>query len=174
VKPEPRTAQRRYLVVAVTLIGGSVAGVLIQLLSNVIATVGPSGDGWSFRGNGALIIPFGVGPAVLAAGWTMLILQGRSNPRWVLLGVAAGLLELAILAVGVVALVVGGSEVGASASAIAQPLQLLVMVGAPVVVALLPRPVSLRRRMTLWHFFAAAILPLAVVAGLVIGGFFAT
>ena len=169
---EPQRAQRGYLIVAATLLAGTIAGVLIMLLASLVSTAGPSGDGWSFRGNGALIVPFGIAPAVLASGWTMLILHRRSHSRWILLGIVAGLLELAILAVSVVALVAGGSQTGASVSLFAQPLQLVIMVGSPVLAIVLPAPTHRRIRPSWWHLLAGVMLPLALIIGLVIGGFF--
>jgi hypothetical protein len=38
--------------VGAAALGGIVAGVVIVLLTNLLSAMGPSGDGWSFRGNG--------------------------------------------------------------------------------------------------------------------------
>lgn len=167
-----RRVKRGYLLVAATLFAGAIAGVLITILTNFVSTSGPSADGWSFRGNGALVVPFGLGPVVLAAGWTMLVLHGRSHPRWIFLGTLVGLLELAILAVGIVALVVGGSAVGGAVSAFAQPLQVLVMVGSPAAAAFLRITSDVRTRPAWSHFLGALTLPVGLIVGLVIGGFF--
>jgi hypothetical protein len=64
---------------------GLVAGVVLEVITFLVARYGPSGGGgdgpaWSLRGNGALIIPFGLGPAVIAGGWTSLVLHYRSRP----------------------------------------------------------------------------------------------
>ena len=73
---------------------GLLAGVVLDVLTFLVARYGPSGsDGiaWSFRGNGALIVPFGLGPAMLAGGWTALVLHDRPGVGWLRWGTAAGL-----------------------------------------------------------------------------------
>ena len=71
--------------VRVALIGlGS--GVALWLLTTLLSRSTISGNGWSLAGNGALIIPFGLGPAVVAGGWTAIILRMRGHPRWLQLG----------------------------------------------------------------------------------------
>jgi len=62
---------------------------------------------WSFRGNGALVVPFGVGPAVLAGGWTALVLHGRTGVRWLWWSVAAVLIGVAVVLASVAATVLG-------------------------------------------------------------------
>jgi hypothetical protein len=158
--------------VAAATLAGAIAGFLIMSLANVLSTSGPAGDGWSFRGNGALIVPFGLGPVVLAAGWTMFVLHGRSHPRWIFLGTLAGLLELAILAIGIAALVVGGSAVGTAVSAFAQPIQVLVMVAIPVVAAVIQTSASVHTRPSWSHYLSALALPIGLLVGFVVGGFF--
>src|SRR5207247_9313968 len=73
---------------------------LLDVLTFVLARYGPSGGvamPWSFRGNGALIVPFGVGPAFLAGGWTALALHGRSGVRSLAWSVTAGLIGVAVV-----------------------------------------------------------------------------
>jgi hypothetical protein len=81
---------------AVGLIGsavvvGIIAGVFLDVAAFLVARYGPQADGWSFRGNGALAIPFGLGPALLAGFWAGLVFAiaglraGRcsvSPPHW--------------------------------------------------------------------------------------------
>ncbi len=45
---------------------GLLAGIALDLVTYLVARYGPQGDSWSFRGNRALIVPVGLGPAVLA------------------------------------------------------------------------------------------------------------
>jgi hypothetical protein len=66
---------------------------------------------WSFRGNGALVVPFGVGPAVLAGGWTALVLHGRTGVRWLWWSVATGLVGVAVVLASVAATVLGRLDV---------------------------------------------------------------
>jgi hypothetical protein len=60
------------------------------------------GANWSLRGNGALVVPFAGGPALLAGGWTALGLWRLRAPGWARLGLVAGVGAL-VLALGVVA-----------------------------------------------------------------------
>jgi hypothetical protein len=73
-------------------LGGLIAGVALDVLTYWVARAGPVGEGWSFRGNGALVVPLGLGPAVLAGGWTALVLYARGVAGWRRLGIAALLL----------------------------------------------------------------------------------
>jgi hypothetical protein len=84
-----REESRGYLLVAATAIGGLIAGAGIMLIANQLSAVGPLGDGWSFRGDGSLVIPFGLRPVVIATGWTLLVLHDRSHPRWVVFAIVA-------------------------------------------------------------------------------------
>ena len=71
--------------VVIAIAVGLALGISLDALTFLVARYGPSGgDGapWSFRGNGALIVPFGLGPAVLAGCWTAVLLHGREGVRW--------------------------------------------------------------------------------------------
>jgi len=70
-----------------------VAGALISVLAFVVARYGPAGDGWSFRGNGALAV-YTLVPVLLTAGWTALVLRARSVGSWLTLGLGAGFVAL--------------------------------------------------------------------------------
>src|SRR5207247_3930389 len=67
-----------------------------------------AGDGWALAGNAALIIPFGLGPAVVAGGWTAVILRMRRHPRWLQLGFASGLIALVLVLGSVISLIAFG------------------------------------------------------------------
>src|SRR5437016_14167045 len=89
------------------------------LLAITLSHTHLSGSGWSLSGNGALIIPFGLGPAIVAGGWAAIILRMRGHPRWLQLGVGSGLIGLALVAGSLLSLVVlgpGGRDAGATAS----------------------------------------------------------
>jgi len=91
-------ASARLLLVA--LGWGFLSGCVLDVLTFLLARYGPSaGDAaaWSFRGNGALLVPFGLGPAVLAAGWTALVSHGRLGVRWLRWSVAVGVVGAAAL-----------------------------------------------------------------------------
>ena len=85
------------------------AGVALDILAWWVARYGPSGNSWSFRGNGALIVPIGLGAAVLAGSWTALVLHSRSVSRWRTLGIVAGAVGALLVAVSAAALIVFGS-----------------------------------------------------------------
>jgi hypothetical protein len=85
---------------------GLALGIALDVLTFIVARYGPSGvaDGaaWSFRGNGALIVPFGLGPAILVGGWTAVVLHGRTGVAWlkwgvIAFGIGAGLVLLSAL-----------------------------------------------------------------------------
>src|SRR5436190_22148855 len=72
-----------------------VAGAVISVLAFVVARYGPAGDGWSFRGNGALAV-YTLVPVLLTAGWTAMVLRARSVSSWLAIGLGAGLVSLLI------------------------------------------------------------------------------
>ncbi len=76
-----------------TLAIGLAAGAAISILAFFLARYGPAGDSWSFRGNGALAA-YTVIPAILAAGWTALVLRYRTRSDWLSIGAGAGLVGL--------------------------------------------------------------------------------
>ncbi len=76
-----------------TLAVGVAAGAAISVLAFALARYGPAGDSWSFRGNGALAA-YTVIPALLAAGWTALVLRYRTRSDWLAIGAGAGLVGL--------------------------------------------------------------------------------
>lgn len=99
---------------AISLLGwaaviGLVAAVLLDVATFLVARYGPQADGWSFRGNGALAVPFGLGPAILAGAWVALVLRYRGFAHWRELGLATGLVGTAILVFSVLVLVLFGS-----------------------------------------------------------------
>ncbi|HET7465412.1 MAG TPA: hypothetical protein VFL29_01985 [Candidatus Dormibacteraeota bacterium] len=74
-----------------------VLGGLVSLSAFLVARYGPSGDGWSFRGNGALAA-YALLPALLAGGWTAVVLHHRRRPWFGLASAAAAVgIALAIL-----------------------------------------------------------------------------
>src|SRR2546427_3653677 len=84
---------------------GMIAGVLLWILTLVLSRSNVSGNGWALSGNGALIIPFGFGPAVVAGGWAAIILRMRGHRRWLQLGIASGLFGLALTAGSLLSLI---------------------------------------------------------------------
>jgi hypothetical protein len=62
-----------------TLLGGLVAGVIIYFATTLLSRTDIGGPGWSMRGNGALIVVFSLGPALLAVGWVWLCLRSTAH-----------------------------------------------------------------------------------------------
>jgi hypothetical protein len=61
---------------------GLLVGLCLWILTIGVSRGHLSGDAWSLSGNGALIVPFGVGPAVVAGGWAAIIFRMRGHSRW--------------------------------------------------------------------------------------------
>ena len=159
----------------VALGAGLLAGVTLNLLTFLVARYGPSGsDGapWSLRGNGALVVPFGLGPALLAGAWTALVLHYRSAARWLTWGVGAGLVGAAFVLAGVAALILFGSA-GPSVSMSMSLITLAWMCLAPVVAGALRvggRPAERTPAALVAHSMAGVMFPVALVAGLFAAG----
>ena len=147
-----------------------VAGFVLDVLTFALARYGPQGaDGapWSFRGNGALVVPFGVGPAVLAAAWTALVLRARGAPRWLGGGAIVGLIGCGLVGSSILLLVVFGSAAQRLSDLLVYPTWIW-MASAPVLAMLVPvRGTSAPRKKTV-HILAGAlfavVLPTAFLA----------
>src|SRR6202140_3732266 len=89
---------------------GALAGVLLWILTIVLSRSRLAGNALS--GNGALIIPFGVGPAIVAGGWAAIILRMAGHPPWLQLGIGGGLIGLALTAGSLLSLIPSGPGAG--------------------------------------------------------------
>ena len=89
---------------------GILAGLVLWLLTTLVSHSHISGSGWSLSGNGALIIPFGLGPAIVAGGWAAIIVRMRGHPRWLQLGIGSGPIGLALVAGSLSSLIVFGPK----------------------------------------------------------------
>jgi hypothetical protein len=116
---------------------GVIAGVFLDVAAFLVARYGPEAESWSFRGNGALAVPFGLGPAILAGAWAALVFRYRGFERWKELGLAAGLVGVAFLLISVLVLVLFNSDAMGVSSAMTLFI-LAWMVAAPVVAAFIP------------------------------------
>lgn len=151
----------------VTLGLGLVAGASISLLAFYLARYGPEGDGWSFRGNGALQA-LTVVPPVLAAGWTALVLRCRSHPAWLRLGLGAGAVGLILAAIDASLLpVLGelGDIVAGGITLVALAAWTLV---APAIATTFPKSSAGPPRAVALHVLAGAALLAAIIAGLIV------
>jgi len=137
---------------------GAAAGILLDVATFLVARYGPAADGWSFRGNGALVVPLGVGPAIQAAGWTALVLHYRGVRRWLVLGLAAGLVGIGFVLLGVLALVLFGSASGAALSSALTTVPLGWMVVAPWLARYVRAPAEQVRYGQFGSYFIAGAL----------------
>ncbi len=147
---------------------GLVAGVCLWVLTIAVSRGHLSGDGWSLSGNGALIIPFGVGPALVAGSWAGVILRMRDHPRWLLLGIGSSLIGLALTAASLLSLVVFGPQsrdAGATASLFFGFMLYGWLLGSAIVAALIRAPDPDRRGPPFWSIAALFLLPIALIAG---------
>lgn len=154
-----------YRVVGLVAIAGLAAGVALTMLTYLLARFGPQGDSWSYRGNGAHVVPFGLGPAALAAGWTMLAAHFRSSRRWSAFGLAALAVGTALAVIGGAALPVGGLAAERIVSPVALVALLVWPFAAPVLAALLPLPARTTSPGLGAYLAAGAALPVAMVVG---------
>jgi hypothetical protein len=162
-------APRAPVTFAVALVVGALAGGAVSLASFYVARYGPSGDGWSFRGNGALAV-YALVPALLAAGWTAVVLH-RRRQSWLggplfagLVGAGLATLDAALLPV-----------FGAAADRTAGPVVLLTLlawtIAAPAMAIRFPSAVPARRLPLAVSIGLAALWLVSVVAGLLAVGF---
>jgi hypothetical protein len=100
---------RGFPILAITAAVGLLAGLLVFALTTAASQSDIGGPGWSLRGNGALIVPFGLLPSLLAAGWVWL--AARSVTRAAIAGLVALALELAF---GFGPILIGPGDPGAT------------------------------------------------------------
>src|SRR5580704_761759 len=93
------TLKRAVALIVWAAVIGVVAGVFLDVATFLVARYGPEADSFSYRGNGALAVPFGLGPAILAGAWVALVLRYRGFARWKEIGLAAGLVNIFLLLV---------------------------------------------------------------------------
>ena len=145
------------------------AGALISVLAFIVARYGPAGDGWSFRGNGALAV-YTLVPVVLTAGWTALVLRARSVSSWLSLGLGAGLVSLLIALLDALLLPLFGSDADATLGVVLLIALVAWMVVAPAVATRIPAAGS--AFVSVGSAIAAGVVWLvAVPAGLIVVGY---
>jgi hypothetical protein len=152
----------------VTALAGAIAGAVLWILTIVLSRSNISGNGWALTGNGALIIPFGLGPAVVAGGWAAIILRMRGHPHWLPLGVGSGLVGLALTAGGLLSLIAfgpAGRDAGATASLFFGFLLYGWLLASAIVAAMIPAPDPERRGPPFWSIAALVLLPVTLIGG---------
>jgi hypothetical protein len=155
----------RFLAVVGTI--ALLAGLALWVLTIAVSRSNLSGNGWSLSGNGALIVPFGIGPALVAGGWAAIILRLRGHPSWLRLGLVAGGIGILLVIASLLSLVVLGAAsggVGPNASIFFELLGFLWVLASPVIAFLLPLSRTARRPIR-WSIGAAVLLPIALIAG---------
>jgi hypothetical protein len=155
-------------VLAVTIVTGLVLGGAISVLAFYVARYGPSGDGWSFTGNGALAV-YTAFPAVMPAGWTALVLHARGR-SWLWPGIGAGLVGLVIVLIGAAILPVLGSTADVIGSPIVLLALLLWAVVAPVAATRLRVKAIGPAGTAVLHWVAGGLWLVAALAGLIAVG----
>ena len=148
--------------------GGLLAGLLLWLLSFAISHAHISGNGWSLTGNGILIIPFGLGPAIGAGVWAAIILRMRGHARWLELGLASALIGLVLLAGSFLSLVLFGAanrDAGATASLFFGFLLYGWILGSAVTAGSVPAPDPHRAGPPWWSIAALLLMPVTLIAG---------
>ncbi len=130
-----------------------IAGLLFGVVTGVVEQAGIEGDGWSLRGNGAVIVPVCGLPVVLILVWARLAAWLHADRQSCTGGVGAGVLALSLSA-----LTVGVSRV---------LFALLLLVGLPV--AVLFAFTFNNRQPVGWLAAAGLTLPVAAYAGLLVG-----
>jgi hypothetical protein len=147
---------------------GVIAGVALWVLTIVLSRSRLSGNGWALSGNGALIIPFGIGPAVVAGGWAAIILRMRGHPRWLQLGIGSGLVALALTAGSLLSLIAfgpAGRDAGATASLFFGFLLYAWLLASAIVAAMIRAPDPARQGPPFWSIAALLLLPVTLIAG---------
>lgn len=144
------------------------AGLLLGLATILLGRSRISGNGWSLSGNAALVIPFGVGPAVVAGGWSAIVLRMRDHPQWLQLGVASGLVGLLLVACSFLSLILfgpAGRDIGATGSILFGFLLYGWLLAGPVIAATISAPDPPRNGPPVWSIVAVLILPVSLIAG---------
>jgi hypothetical protein len=150
------------------VVTGVVAGIGLWILTMVLSRSHLSGNGWSLAGNGALIVPFGLGPAIVAGGWAAIVLRMRGHPRWLQLGVASGLIGLLLVALTLLSLIVFGPaarDAGSTASLFFGFGLYGWMLASAIAAAMIPAPDPARAGPPFWSIAAILLLPVTLVAG---------
>jgi hypothetical protein len=149
-------------------LSGLVAGLCLWVLTIAVMRGRLSGGGLSLSGNTALVVPFGIGPALVAGGWAAIILRMRDHPRWLRLGIGSALIGLALAAASLLSLVAfgpQGRDAGSTGSLFFGFILYGWLLGSAIVAALIPAPDPDRRGPPLWSIAALILLPITLIAG---------
>jgi hypothetical protein len=171
-------------VLGLAILVSALAGVVVWLIMDALSRSSIGGATWSLRGNGALIVPLGLGPAILAIAWVGLAFNFRGR-RWLGPALLAGVLTFVLEMVIGFGPVVLGAEAGQLNRLLIGVVVPVLAQGAGLALAFLTGALSVRGLMVssimcllviaatafmagLEFFLAPLILPLVVTAPLVI------
>jgi hypothetical protein len=163
-----RSAGRRGEFAGLTLALGVAGGAAISLLAFRLARYGPADGSWSFRGNGALAA-YTLVPALLAGGWTAVVLHRRRLP-WPGPALAAGLVGVVLAALDAALLPVLGAGADQTVGPVMLAALLAWAVVAPALATRIPRRTAGRPVPPGVAVGAAAWL-IGAVAGVIAVGF---
>lgn len=148
---------------AIAAAEGAAAGIVVAVVAFLLARYGPTGSGWSFRGNGALAA-YALMPAFLAGGWTATVLRHQQRPP------VAGAIAAALLGVGLAALDAALLPVfGPSADRSIGPVVLFLLIMWAVIAPVLALFVGRRSVSAIGTAATAATDAFLWAAGLVVG-----
>jgi hypothetical protein len=105
---------------------------------------------------------------VVAGAWSAIVLRMRGHPRWLLLGLAAGLIGLILTGASLLSLVILGAanrDTGATASLFFGFLLYGWLLASGIAAAIIPAPDPPRARPPYWSIAAFLLLPITLIAG---------
>lgn len=165
VQSPPRAAPA----LGVAIVLSVIAGAAVSVLAFYLARYGPRGDGWSFRGNGALAA-YTVVPAILAAGWSAMAAYYRGRSGWLSFGLGAGLIGLLLALADASLLPLFGRGFDQTLGAILLLLLLLWAFVAPAIAAVTSAPVRPRPVRMSVALGSAGLWLAGTLAGLIVIG----
>ena len=148
------------------MVVGLLSGLLLWGLTVAVMRLRVSGTGWSLAGNGALIIPFGLGPAIVAGGWSAVILRMRGHARPLQLGLASGAIGLLLVGGSLLSLLAfgaGARDAGATAALFFGFLLYGWLLASAVIATLIPAPDAARSGVPWWSMAAILLLPVTLM-----------
>jgi hypothetical protein len=144
-------------VVEAAAIGGVVAGLVLVVLTAALGALDSLSGG---SGDLPLVVPLGIAPALVAAGWCAIVLHGRRHAHWGLLASTVGLAGI------ILASVVNAVPDWSTAHTVLAAMLWAWMGAAPLVALVFPRGHALGAHADRWdHLAAVFVYPAAMFLG---------